>query len=116
MSGPADPKSPGDHLPDVEKVEAQHDPATGIGHGHAADLDEKAKLSDYKADAVEAENMEHKMGVLEAVRAYPMAATWALVMSSTIVSYEILLSSLSPGGGVVQSGVAADTKAVTSPS
>ena len=48
--------------------------------------DEKAKFADYKADAIEAENTEHNMGVLEAVRAYPMAATWALVMSSTIVS------------------------------
>ena len=53
---------------------------------HAYDLDEKAKIADYKADAVEAENAEHKMGVLEAVRAYPMASFWAFVMSFTIVS------------------------------
>lgn len=59
---------------------------------HANDLDEKAKIADYKADAVEAENAEHSMGVLEAVRAYPMASFWAFIMSCTIVS---LLSAFS---------------------
>lgn len=53
---------------------------------HAYDLDEKAGLAAYKADAIEAENLEHNMTVLEAVRAYPMASFWAFVMSSTIVS------------------------------
>jgi SP family general alpha glucoside:H+ symporter-like MFS transporter len=52
---------------------------------HAADLDEKAKISDYKANAIEAENAELNMGVLEAVRAYPMASLWAFVMSCTII-------------------------------
>lgn len=52
---------------------------------HAYDLDEKAKVADYKADAMEAEDAEHRMGVLEAVRAYPMASFWAFVMSCTIV-------------------------------
>lgn len=56
-------------------------------HDHAYDLDEKAKASDYKADAILAENAEHNMGVLEAVRAYPMATFWAFIMSFTIVSY-----------------------------
>jgi SP family general alpha glucoside:H+ symporter-like MFS transporter len=62
---------------------------------HAADLDEKAQVSDYKADAIAAENAEHDMTVMEAVRAYPMASFWAFVMSFTIV-----LSSLPiyPGG------------------
>ena len=55
------------------------------------DLDEKAKFQDYKADAMEAENEEHNMTVLEAVRAYPMASFWAFVMSATIVSAFILL-------------------------
>lgn len=53
---------------------------------HAADLDEKARVADYKADAIEAENAEVNMGVLQAVRAYPMASLWAFVMSCTIVS------------------------------
>lgn len=48
-------------------------------------LDEKAVGPDYKADAVEAENAEHNMTVMEAVRAYPMATFWAFVMSCTIV-------------------------------
>lgn len=49
-------------------------------------LDEKAMKAHNKAAAVEAENAEHNMGVLEAVKAYPMAATWAFIMSCTIVS------------------------------
>ena len=48
--------------------------------------DEKARYADMKADAVEAENAEHRLGVLEAVKAYPMAATWAFIISCTIVS------------------------------
>jgi len=62
---------------EVEKVTSHID--------HAYDLDENAKISDYKADAIEAENAEHNMGVLEAVRAYPMASFWAFIMSFTIV-------------------------------
>ncbi|KAH8680404.1 alpha-glucosides permease MPH2/3 [Ilyonectria robusta] len=60
---------------------------------HAYDLDEKAKVADYKADAMEAEDAEHRMGVLEAVRAYPMASFWAFVMSCTIImeSYDVFL-------------------------
>lgn len=58
-------------------------------------LVEKAKVADYKADAVAAENAEHNMTVLEAVRAYPMASFWAFVMSCTIVS-AVLLSPSQP--------------------
>jgi SP family general alpha glucoside:H+ symporter-like MFS transporter len=65
MSNPVESKSPGG---DLEEVEAQ--PAA---IDHTADLDE---------------NAEHRMGVLEAVRLYPMATFWAFVMSSTIVSYQ----------------------------
>ena len=53
---------------------------------HIADLDDKAKMAEDKADAIEAETEEHSMTVLQAVRAYPRAAFWAVVMSSTIVS------------------------------
>ncbi|KAK2624577.1 hypothetical protein QTJ16_005770 [Diplocarpon rosae] len=60
---------------------------------NAYDLDEKAKISDYKAGAVAAEDAEHKMTVLEAVRAYPMASFWAFIMSCTIImeSYDVFL-------------------------
>ncbi|PBP16517.1 hypothetical protein BUE80_DR012722 [Diplocarpon rosae] len=60
---------------------------------NAYDLDEKAKIADYKAGAVAAEDAEHKMTVLEAVRAYPMASFWAFVMSCTIImeSYDVFL-------------------------
>lgn len=52
----------------------------------SSNLDENAKLAQYRAAAIDAENVEHNMGVLQAVRAYPMAATWAFIMSCTIVS------------------------------
>jgi SP family general alpha glucoside:H+ symporter-like MFS transporter len=78
MSNPVESKSPGGDLEEVEAQPAQID--------HTADLDEKAALAAYKPDAIEAENAEHRMGVLEAVRLYPMATFWAFIMSSTIVS------------------------------
>jgi SP family general alpha glucoside:H+ symporter-like MFS transporter len=44
------------------------------------------KVDYNRAGAINAENAEHRMGVIEAVRAYPAASWWAFVMSSTIVS------------------------------
>ena len=58
-------------------------------HHDNAIFTEEAKVSDYKADAIEAENEEHNMTVLQAVRAYPMASFWAFFMSCTIVSSQI---------------------------
>jgi SP family general alpha glucoside:H+ symporter-like MFS transporter len=78
MSDPVDSTSYGG----TPEVEAKG----GFQVEHAYNLDEKAHVADYKADAVEAENAEHNMSVLEAVRAYPMASFWAFVMSFTIVS------------------------------
>lgn len=78
MSNPIDSKSNGgDPTVGTEEALSQID--------HTDNLDEKAHVADYKADAIEAENAEHNMGVLEAVRAYPMASFWAFVMSCTIV-------------------------------
>ena len=48
------------------------------------DVPEKGDYN--RAGAIEAENTEHRMGVLEAVRAYPAASWWAFLMSCTIVS------------------------------
>ncbi|KAJ7733062.1 putative maltose porter [Mycena maculata] len=58
---------------------------------HEDDL--KSSVAAYKADAIEAENSEHSMTVMEAVRAYPMACFWAFVMSFTIImeSYAVFL-------------------------
>jgi SP family general alpha glucoside:H+ symporter-like MFS transporter len=39
-----------------------------------------------KGGAIDAENIEHQMTVMQAVKAYPAASWWAFVMSSTIVS------------------------------
>ena len=87
MTHPVDSKSPGGggggDVQATSKIEVE----AGLSQvENASDLDEKARMADYKADAVEAENAEHNMGVLEAVRAYPMASFWAFVMSCTIVS------------------------------
>jgi MFS transporter, SP family, general alpha glucoside:H+ symporter len=60
MSNPVDSKAYG-NAPEVEAQEAFSQVE------HASNLDEKAHVADYKADAVEAENAEHNMGVLEAV-------------------------------------------------
>lgn len=79
MSETVEPKSDG-VAHEIEAEKGDH------RETQAYDLDANAKIADYKADAVEAENMEHNMTVLEAVRQYPMAAFWAFVMSFTIVS------------------------------
>jgi SP family general alpha glucoside:H+ symporter-like MFS transporter len=51
---------------------------------HVGDI--KSDEANFRADAMEAENTEHAMTVLQAVKAYPMACLWAFIMSSTIVS------------------------------
>lgn len=53
--------------------------------GHENVYAEKADVIDYKADAILAENAEHDMTVMQAVKAYPMASFWAFIMSCTIV-------------------------------
>ncbi|CAJ2508052.1 Uu.00g092380.m01.CDS01 [Anthostomella pinea] len=60
---------------------------------HKDVYDEKAGVTDYKAGAIEAENAEHDMTVLQAVKAYPMATFWAFVISCTIImeSYDVFL-------------------------
>jgi SP family general alpha glucoside:H+ symporter-like MFS transporter len=53
-------------------------------HGTSHDTGEKAGYD--KSGATDAENIEHDMTVMQAVKAYPAASWWAFVMSSTIVS------------------------------
>lgn len=48
-------------------------------------LDAKADAAAFKAGAIEAENAEHNMTVLQAVKQYPMASFWAFVVSCTII-------------------------------
>ncbi|KAB8211083.1 MFS transporter sugar porter SP family protein [Aspergillus parasiticus SU-1] len=59
--------------------------------GPVYDVDEKVDYD--RAGALEAEQAEHNMTVLEAVKAYPAASWWAFVMSFTIVleSYCVFL-------------------------
>jgi MFS transporter, SP family, general alpha glucoside:H+ symporter len=52
----------------------------------AYDVDVYEKVDYDRAGAIDAEKIEHEMTVLQAVKAYPAASWWALVMSCTIVS------------------------------
>ena len=58
----------------------------------SAALDEKAQAALYKTQAMDAETAEHDMGVIQAVKAYPMAALWAFIMSCTIVRLLALIA------------------------
>lgn len=52
---------------------------------HAYDVEAKKEMAADMQGAIDAENAEHNMTVLEAVRAYPAASLWAFNMSCTIV-------------------------------
>ncbi|KAJ5297300.1 hypothetical protein PENANT_c005G02896 [Penicillium antarcticum] len=71
----------------ASEVEAQ---PTSIG-GPLYDVGEKVDYD--RAGAIEAEEAEHNMTVLQAVKAYPAASWWAFVMSCTIImeSYCVFL-------------------------
>jgi len=71
-----------DTMGQESEADKYHDPED---FKHDAVFAEKTEMADYKADAIDAENEEHNMTVLQAVRAYPMASFWAFVMSCTIV-------------------------------
>ncbi|KAF7354395.1 MFS transporter, SP family, general alpha glucoside:H+ symporter [Mycena venus] len=76
----------------AHEIEAK--PSFEKGHiEHEDHTDLKSNVADYKVDAIEAENSEHSMTVMEAARAYPMACFWAFVMSFTIImeSYDVFL-------------------------
>ena len=51
---------------------------------HFVDVGEKVDYD--RVGAINAEEVEHNMTVIEAVKAYPAARWWAFVMSCTIVS------------------------------
>lgn len=63
----------------------------------SANLDVHAKIEAFKAAAMAAEVEEQKSGVLQAVKEYPMAATWAFIMSCTIVGHPIYHLCSKPG-------------------
>ena len=62
-------------------------PASEIEAHRSEPVHDDLEKTDYnRAGAIDAEQLEHRMGVWEAVKAYPAASWWAFVMSSTIVS------------------------------
>ncbi|KIV78303.1 hypothetical protein PV11_10032 [Exophiala sideris] len=69
------------------EIEAQQPPQ--VEHVH----DGGEKVDFNRAGAIDAENAEHNMTVLQAVKAYPAASWWAFVMSATIImeSYCVFL-------------------------
>ena len=71
----------------VQREDEKHDTER-----NASVYSEQVKVTDFKADAIEAENAEHNMTVLQAVRAYPMATFWAFIMSFMIVSCRSCIS------------------------
>ena len=64
--------------------------STAVEHEHGHDVNEKMGYD--KSGAMAAENIEHEMTVMQAVKAYPAASWWAFVMSSTIVSFSLNVS------------------------
>ncbi len=60
----------------ASEVEAQPGPVYDAGE----------KVDYDRSGAMDAEEIEHNMTVLQAVKAYPAASWWAFVMSCTIVS------------------------------
>lgn len=76
----------------ADKVELAHGggekpTSNDAGTGENYELDQNGKkVSDFRTEAIDAEQVELNMTVPEAVRAYPMAAMWAFIMSCTIVS------------------------------
>ncbi|KFZ19912.1 hypothetical protein V501_00412 [Pseudogymnoascus sp. VKM F-4519 (FW-2642)] len=61
--------------------------------GPVYNVDEKVNVDYNRTGAIDAEKIEFKMTVLEAVKAYPAASWWAFVMSCTIImeSYCVFL-------------------------
>jgi SP family general alpha glucoside:H+ symporter-like MFS transporter len=71
---------------DIETMPARaHHDAKIDEKANIEHIDQKTDAANFRADAMEAENVEHNMTVLQAVKAYPMACLWAFIMSSTIV-------------------------------
>lgn len=65
----------------ASEIETQHVQSKGepvYDSGEKRDYD--------RTGAIDAERIEHDMGVIQAVKAYPAASFWAFVMSCTIVS------------------------------
>lgn len=82
MSAPSDEKGLGADVETQKGHQAQIE--------DVYDSDEKTRIANQKADAIDAENAEHELGVIAAIRGYPMAALWAFIVSCTIVSSKSL--------------------------
>ena len=53
---------------------------------HAVAHVDEIEMVGQKVEAISAEEVEHSMGIWDAVRAYPMGCFWAFVISFCIVS------------------------------
>jgi hypothetical protein len=77
------------------KYQHHHD-GEKVDRGMAGDVDELQKHNVHQSEvlvdanlmsnAFDAENREHEMGVMEAVKMHPMACFWAFIFCFTIVS------------------------------
>jgi SP family general alpha glucoside:H+ symporter-like MFS transporter len=82
MSTHIDSHNPREH----EITAANANTEKNLNVEHVGDIRDTKEEANFRADAMEAENAEHAMSVMDAVKAYPMACFWAFIMSSTIVS------------------------------
>lgn len=71
-------------------ITEKHTVGSAVETEHISDgvpVDDVGEKVNYdRAGAIDAEEVEHQMTVIQAVKAYPAATFWAVVMSSTIVS------------------------------
>ena len=85
--------TPRNQEPTMSLPHADHKPDRDVQEIEVQQADEKnferdlvSNDKDLMNEAFAAEDAEHNMGMLEAVRAYPMACFWAFIMAFTIVS------------------------------
>jgi hypothetical protein len=80
--------------PEKPGVAAEIDEAQRNKSVHEHEMEIQEKVDYNRSGAIDAENLEHRMTVLQAVRAYPSASWWAFVMSCTIVRDPLPISHL----------------------
>lgn len=77
-----------DHINEKPTAASEVEANPSSNNGPVYDVHEKVDYN--RAGAIDAENIEHNMTVLGAVKAYPAASWWAFVMSATIVRIPVI--------------------------